>query len=52
VRIDVVTNPLELSMPPKIAFEQAYGFALFILKTVFSGRGSALDELARTNIFR
>ncbi|MBV8134943.1 MAG: ubiquinone-dependent pyruvate dehydrogenase [Deltaproteobacteria bacterium] len=50
--LDVVTNPLELSMPPKIAFEQAYGFGLFMLKTVLSGRGSELVELARTNIFR
>jgi pyruvate dehydrogenase (quinone) len=50
--LDVVTNPLELSMPPKIDFEQAYGFGLFMLKTVLSGRGSELVELARSNIFR
>jgi pyruvate dehydrogenase (quinone) len=50
--LDVMTNPLELSMPPKIAFEQAYGFGLFMLKAVLSGRGGELVELARTNIFR
>jgi pyruvate dehydrogenase (quinone) len=48
----VLTNPQELSMPPKIALEQAYGFSLFMLKAVLSGRGSELLELAKTNIFR
>jgi pyruvate dehydrogenase (quinone) len=50
--LDVMTNPQELSMPPKIEFEQAYGFGLFMLKAVLSGRGSELVELAKTNIFR
>ena len=52
VLLDVMTNPQELSMPPKIEFEQAYGFSLFMLKAVLSGRGSELIELAKTNIFR
>jgi pyruvate dehydrogenase (quinone) len=52
VLLDVLTNPQELSMPPKIALEQAYGFSLFMLKAVLSGRGSELLELAKTNIFR
>jgi pyruvate dehydrogenase (quinone) len=50
--LDVMTNPQELSMPPKIEFEQAYAFGLFMLKAVLSGRGSELVELAKTNIFR
>jgi pyruvate dehydrogenase (quinone) len=50
--LDVLTNPQELSMPPKIDFEQAYGFSLFMLKAVLSGRGSEVVELAKTNIFR
>jgi pyruvate dehydrogenase (quinone) len=50
--LDVVTNPQELSMPPKVTFEEAYGFGLFMLKVVLSGRGSELVELAKTNLFR
>jgi pyruvate dehydrogenase (quinone) len=50
--LDVVTAPQELAMPPKIGLEQAYGFSLFMLKAVLSGRGSELIELAKTNLFR
>jgi pyruvate dehydrogenase (quinone) len=50
--LDVMTNPQELAMPPKIGLEQAYGFSLFMLKAVLSGRGSELVELAKTNLFR
>jgi pyruvate dehydrogenase (quinone) len=50
--LDVLTNPLELSMPPKIEFEQAYGFSMFMLKAVLRGRGGELVQLAKTNIFR
>ena len=50
--LDVMTNPEELSMPPKITLEQAYGFSLFMLKAVLSGRGSEVVELAKTNLFR
>jgi pyruvate dehydrogenase (quinone) len=50
--LDVMTNPQELSMPPKINFEEAYGFGMFMLKAVLSGHGGELVELAKTNIFR
>ena len=50
--LDVITNPQELAMPPKIELEQTYGFGLFMLKAVLSGRGSEIVELAKTNIFR
>jgi pyruvate dehydrogenase (quinone) len=50
--LDVMTSPQELAMPPKIEFEQAYGFSLFMLKAVLSGRGSEIVELAKTNLFR
>jgi pyruvate dehydrogenase (quinone) len=50
--LDVMTSPQELSMPPKIELEQAYGFGLFMLKAVLSGRGSEVVELAKTNLFR
>src|SRR5699024_7379540 len=40
--VDVVTDPMELTIPPAIQLEQAKGFALYSLRTVLSGRG---DEL-------
>jgi pyruvate dehydrogenase (quinone) len=52
VVVDVVVNRQELSMPPKITAEMAKGFTLFMLKTVMSGRGDELVELARTNLWR
>ncbi len=50
--LDVMTSPAELAMPPKTTFEEAYGFGLFMLKAVLSGRGSEIVELAKTNPFR
>jgi pyruvate dehydrogenase (quinone) len=38
-------------MPPKIDFQEAYGFGLFMLKAVLSGRGGELIQLAKTNLF-
>lgn len=49
VLLDVVTDRQELSMPPTIKLEQAKGFALFAIKTVMSGRGDELLDLAKTN---
>jgi len=48
--LDVVTERQELSIPPAISREQAKGFALFAIRTVLSGRGSELIDLARTNM--
>jgi pyruvate dehydrogenase (quinone) len=39
-------------MPPTITLEQAKGFSLFMLKTVLSGRGDEIVDLAKTNLFR
>ncbi len=50
--LDVMTNPLELSMPPKIQRDQAYGFGLWMMKAVLSGRGREVIEVAKTNLFR
>ncbi|WP_306232239.1 ubiquinone-dependent pyruvate dehydrogenase [Agrococcus beijingensis] len=47
--VDVVCDSLELTIPPTIAFEQAKGFALYAIRTVLSGRGDELLDLARTN---
>ncbi|RBP62541.1 pyruvate dehydrogenase (quinone) [Brevibacterium sanguinis] len=48
--LDVVTERQELSMPPSISAEQAKGFALYAIRTVLSGRGDELVDLARSNI--
>jgi pyruvate dehydrogenase (quinone) len=47
--LDVVTERQELSMPPAIKAEQVGGFALYAIRTVMSGRGDELLDLARAN---
>jgi pyruvate dehydrogenase (quinone) len=39
-------------MPPTIAFEQATGFGIFMLKAVLNGRGDEIVDLAKANLFR
>jgi pyruvate dehydrogenase (quinone) len=46
--IDVLTDPLELVMPPKVTKEQAKGFSLWMMKAVLNGQGTELIELARS----
>lgn len=50
--IDVVVNPLELSMPPTIEVSQAKGFSLYALKAIMNGRGDEVLELATSNLLR
>nr|WP_315267154.1 ubiquinone-dependent pyruvate dehydrogenase [Microbacterium lemovicicum] len=50
--IDVVVARQELTIPPSITVAQAKGFALYALRTVFSGRGDELLDLADTNVWR
>ncbi|MFW0785002.1 ubiquinone-dependent pyruvate dehydrogenase [Gordonia sp. CPCC 206044] len=50
--LDVVTARQELSIPPAITAAQAKGFTLYALRTVMSGRGDELVDLAETNLFR
>ncbi|HWS50883.1 MAG TPA: ubiquinone-dependent pyruvate dehydrogenase [Microbacterium sp.] len=47
--LDVVTERQELSMPPAIEASQVKGFALYAIRTVMSGRGDELLDLARAN---
>jgi len=47
--LDVVTERQELSMPPAVSAEQVKGFALYAIRTVMSGRGDELLDLARAN---
>jgi pyruvate dehydrogenase (quinone) len=52
VLVDVIVNRQELSMPPKIEFDQAKGFSLYMLKAVLNGRGNEIIDLAVTNLWR
>jgi pyruvate dehydrogenase (quinone) len=44
--IDVLTDPLELVMPPKVTLEQAKGFSVWMMKAVLNGQGNELVRLA------
>jgi pyruvate dehydrogenase (quinone) len=48
--VDVITDRQELSLPPKITLEQIKGFSLFATRTILSGQGGELVELAKTNL--
>lgn len=50
--VDVVTAREELVIPPAITVAQAKGFSLFALRTILSGRGEELIDLADTNVLR
>ncbi|KTT70445.1 ubiquinone-dependent pyruvate dehydrogenase [Sphingomonas endophytica] len=50
--VDVVTEGLELIIPPKIQAEQAKGFSLYAARAVLSGRGDEVIELAKANLLR
>jgi pyruvate dehydrogenase (quinone) len=48
--VEVMTDRQELSMPPSISVEQMKGFTLYALRSVLSGRGDEVLDLARTNL--
>jgi pyruvate dehydrogenase (quinone) len=48
--LDVVVERQELSIPPTIAPAQMRGFALYAIRSVLSGRGDELIDLARANV--
>ena len=50
--VNVVTARQELSIPPTITAEQVKGFTLYALRTIMSGKGTELIDLADTNVFR
>ena len=47
--VDVVTNPQELAMPPKIELSAVKGFSLWAIKSVINGRGDEVVDLVRSN---
>jgi pyruvate dehydrogenase (quinone) len=48
--VDVVTNRMELVMPPKVEVGQAVGFSLYAARAILNGRGDELLELARGSL--
>lgn len=48
--IDIVTNPLALSVPPKIASSQVFGFATAMSKIVLNGGAGEAVSMARSNL--
>jgi pyruvate dehydrogenase (quinone) len=50
--VSVTVAREELSIPPAISAAQAKGFTLWALRTVMSGRGDELLDLASVNLFR
>ena len=50
--IEAMVARNELSMPPTITLDQVKGFTLFATRTVLSGRGDELIDLAETNLAR
>ena len=48
--VDVRTERYELSLPPKLSYGEVKGFTLYATRTVLSGEGKELVELARTNL--
>jgi pyruvate dehydrogenase (quinone) len=48
--VEVMTARQELSLPPSITLGQIKGFTLYATRTVLSGRGDELVDLAKTNL--
>jgi pyruvate dehydrogenase (quinone) len=48
--IEVMTVRQELAIPPTITAEQAKGFTLWATRSVLSGRGDEVLEVAKTNL--
>jgi pyruvate dehydrogenase (quinone) len=50
--VEVMVARQELAMPPTITYDQIKGFTLYATRTILSGRGDELIDLATTNIAR
>ncbi|SFA73219.1 pyruvate dehydrogenase (quinone) [Rhizobium sp. NFR07] len=49
--LDVVINPQELAIPPKIKAAQVMGMSLWAAKAVMNGRGDELLDVTKSNFF-
>ena len=50
--VEVLVHRQELAMPPTISVDQAWGFSLYMIRAVLSGRGDEVVDLAKTNLIR
>jgi pyruvate dehydrogenase (quinone) len=48
--VGVRTTRHGLSLPPKLTYGEVKGFTLYATRTVLSGEGKELVELAKTNL--
>ena len=48
--VDVRTARQELSLPPKVTYEQIKGFTLYATRTILSGNADEIVQLAHTNL--
>jgi pyruvate dehydrogenase (quinone) len=48
--VDVRTDRHELALPPKLTYGQIKGFTLYATRTILSGGGDELVDLAKTNL--
>jgi pyruvate dehydrogenase (quinone) len=48
--VDVRTVRHELSLPPKLTYQQIKGFSLFATRTILSGQGTEIIDLAKANL--
>ena len=48
--VNVHTDRHELSLPPKLTYGEIKGFTLYATRTILSGKGDELVELAKTNL--
>ena len=48
--VDVRTDRHELTLPPKLTYGEIKGFTLYATRTVLSGEGEELIDLAKTNL--
>jgi len=49
VLIDVLTNPTELAMPPKINLEETKGFGIYMIRQTLLGDGDEVWDTLKTN---
>jgi pyruvate dehydrogenase (quinone) len=48
--IEVLTHRHELSIPPNVTLDQMRGFTLYTARSILSGRGDEIVQLAKTNL--
>ena len=48
--VAVRTDRHELTLPPKLSYGEIKGFTLYATRTILSGEGEELIDLAKTNL--